>query len=188
MYAGSVLYFIGMPLLLGSWWGLLFVPLLTAGMAFRSVGEEKMLAANSRVTTPTPRGSDTGSFQAFGSRRKTYPVQRQFRISGMSCPCAHDIALVLYQLVADRLFPVGGRGPEAGHVVDHAATRWKRSRRLRTTMSNGVVVEPSSSKPCTWKLPWLAACRRAGESARVAVKGKDHRLVRGEQRVEIGVA
>ncbi len=43
MYAGSVLYFVGMPLLLGSWWGLLFVPLLVAGIAARAIGEENML-------------------------------------------------------------------------------------------------------------------------------------------------
>jgi protein-S-isoprenylcysteine O-methyltransferase Ste14 len=43
MYAGAVLYLIGMPLLLGSWWGLLCVPLLITGLAARAVGEEKML-------------------------------------------------------------------------------------------------------------------------------------------------
>jgi protein-S-isoprenylcysteine O-methyltransferase Ste14 len=43
MYAGALLMFVGTPLLLGSWWGLLFVPLAVAGIGFRAVGEERML-------------------------------------------------------------------------------------------------------------------------------------------------
>jgi hypothetical protein len=43
MYAGAMLYLLGMPLLLGSWWGVVAVPLLVAGMAPRAVGEERML-------------------------------------------------------------------------------------------------------------------------------------------------
>ena len=43
MYAGALLYFLGTPLLLGSWWGLLPVPLLVAGLGARAVGEERML-------------------------------------------------------------------------------------------------------------------------------------------------
>jgi protein-S-isoprenylcysteine O-methyltransferase Ste14 len=43
MYAGAVLYFVGMPLLLGSWWGLLIVVPLAAGMEMRAIGEERML-------------------------------------------------------------------------------------------------------------------------------------------------
>lgn len=43
MYAGAVLYFIGTPLLLGSWCGLIFAPLLAAGLGARAVGEERML-------------------------------------------------------------------------------------------------------------------------------------------------
>ena len=38
-----MLYLLGMPLLLGSWWGVVAVPLLVAGMAPRAVGEERML-------------------------------------------------------------------------------------------------------------------------------------------------
>ncbi len=44
MYAGSVLWLLGMPLLLGSWWGVAAVPLLVAGLAPRAVGEERMLS------------------------------------------------------------------------------------------------------------------------------------------------
>jgi protein-S-isoprenylcysteine O-methyltransferase Ste14 len=43
MYAGAVLYFLGMPLLLGSWWGLVIAPLIAAGMGMRAIGEERML-------------------------------------------------------------------------------------------------------------------------------------------------
>jgi protein-S-isoprenylcysteine O-methyltransferase Ste14 len=43
MYAAALLMFVGTPLLLGSWWGLLFVPIGAVGMGFRAVGEEDML-------------------------------------------------------------------------------------------------------------------------------------------------
>jgi len=43
MYAGSLLMFVGTPLLLGSWWGLLFVPIGAIGIGMRAVGEERML-------------------------------------------------------------------------------------------------------------------------------------------------
>lgn len=43
MYAAALLYFLGAPLLLGSWWGLVPVPLFVAGLGVRAVGEERML-------------------------------------------------------------------------------------------------------------------------------------------------
>ena len=43
MYAGGMLFFLGVPLLLGSWLGLLLAPLLIAGLGARVVGEERML-------------------------------------------------------------------------------------------------------------------------------------------------
>jgi protein-S-isoprenylcysteine O-methyltransferase Ste14 len=43
MYAAAVFYFVGAPLLLGSWWGLLAVPFYVAGIGGRAVGEERML-------------------------------------------------------------------------------------------------------------------------------------------------
>ena len=43
MYASALLYLAGMPLLLGSWYGLLAVPLLVLGMAPRAVFEERLL-------------------------------------------------------------------------------------------------------------------------------------------------
>ena len=43
MYALAMLYFVGAPLLLGSWWGLLPVPLFMAAFAARSIREEAVL-------------------------------------------------------------------------------------------------------------------------------------------------
>jgi protein-S-isoprenylcysteine O-methyltransferase Ste14 len=43
MYAAATLYFVGAPLLLGSWWGLLPIPLFMAAFGGRAVGEEHML-------------------------------------------------------------------------------------------------------------------------------------------------
>ena len=43
MYAAALFYFLGVPLLLGSWWGLLPVPLFAAALGARAVGEERML-------------------------------------------------------------------------------------------------------------------------------------------------
>jgi protein-S-isoprenylcysteine O-methyltransferase Ste14 len=44
MYASAMLYLIGVPFLLGSWYGLLFVPLYIAGVAPRAMAEERLLA------------------------------------------------------------------------------------------------------------------------------------------------
>jgi protein-S-isoprenylcysteine O-methyltransferase Ste14 len=46
MYAAAILVFIGMPLSLGSWWGLLFVPLFIGGFVWRLLDEEEFLRAN----------------------------------------------------------------------------------------------------------------------------------------------
>ena len=43
MYASALLYLIGMPLLLGSWYGLLMVPLFIVGLAPRAIFEERLL-------------------------------------------------------------------------------------------------------------------------------------------------
>ena len=45
MYTSIMLFFIGVPLLLGSWWGLAFVPLFFAMFAFRTRIEERTLVA-----------------------------------------------------------------------------------------------------------------------------------------------
>jgi protein-S-isoprenylcysteine O-methyltransferase Ste14 len=45
LYAAAVLYFLGAPLLLGSWLGLALAPLLIAAVAFRAVMEERLLSA-----------------------------------------------------------------------------------------------------------------------------------------------
>lgn len=44
MYAASILYLLGMPLLLGSWLGLALVPAMVAGIGWRAVREERTLA------------------------------------------------------------------------------------------------------------------------------------------------
>jgi protein-S-isoprenylcysteine O-methyltransferase Ste14 len=45
MYAAAIPLIAGIPLALGSWWGLLPVPLLLGAIAARSVDEERMLVA-----------------------------------------------------------------------------------------------------------------------------------------------
>jgi protein-S-isoprenylcysteine O-methyltransferase Ste14 len=44
MYGGALLFFVGVPLLLGSWAGLAVVPVLVALLALRAVREERTLA------------------------------------------------------------------------------------------------------------------------------------------------
>jgi protein-S-isoprenylcysteine O-methyltransferase Ste14 len=48
MYSGAILVFLGTPLALGSWWGLLFTPLFIGGFAWRLLDEERFLRANLR--------------------------------------------------------------------------------------------------------------------------------------------
>jgi protein-S-isoprenylcysteine O-methyltransferase Ste14 len=43
MYAAAIVYFVGVPLLLGSCWALLPVPLFIAAFGARAIGEERML-------------------------------------------------------------------------------------------------------------------------------------------------
>ena len=45
MYGGAIVFFAGMTLLLGSWWGLAMVPLLAALFAVRTAIEERTLVA-----------------------------------------------------------------------------------------------------------------------------------------------
>jgi protein-S-isoprenylcysteine O-methyltransferase Ste14 len=45
MYSGGIVYLIGMPLLLGSWRGLMVTPILILGLAWRIVHEERTLRA-----------------------------------------------------------------------------------------------------------------------------------------------
>ncbi|MDR6408780.1 methyltransferase family protein [Paraburkholderia terricola] len=44
MYSAALLFFIGTPLLLGSWWGLAVAPVMAIGLGRRAVREERMLA------------------------------------------------------------------------------------------------------------------------------------------------
>ena len=43
LYASALLFFLGTPLLLGSWYGLLFVPIVIAGLVGRTLLEERVL-------------------------------------------------------------------------------------------------------------------------------------------------
>ena len=43
MYASAILFFVGVPLLLGVWRGLTVVPLMVVFLAVRAVGEERLL-------------------------------------------------------------------------------------------------------------------------------------------------
>jgi protein-S-isoprenylcysteine O-methyltransferase Ste14 len=45
MYSGTILFFAGMPLLLGSWWGLVMAPLFIVLFGFRARLEERALVA-----------------------------------------------------------------------------------------------------------------------------------------------
>ena len=46
MYAGAILFLVGAPIALGSWWGLLFTPLFIGGLVWRLLNEEKFLNTN----------------------------------------------------------------------------------------------------------------------------------------------
>lgn len=45
MYAGAIFYFVGAPLMLGSWLGLACAPLFVAALGARAIGEERLLRA-----------------------------------------------------------------------------------------------------------------------------------------------
>jgi len=46
MYAGAILFLVGAPIALGSWWGFLFTPLFIGGLVWRLLNEEKFLNTN----------------------------------------------------------------------------------------------------------------------------------------------
>jgi protein-S-isoprenylcysteine O-methyltransferase Ste14 len=46
MYAGAILFFVGSPLALASWWGFLFTPPFVGGLVWRLLNEEEFLCAN----------------------------------------------------------------------------------------------------------------------------------------------
>lgn len=46
MYAGALIMLLGAPIALGSWWGLVAVPVLAAVIVWRLVDEERLLAAS----------------------------------------------------------------------------------------------------------------------------------------------
>lgn len=46
MYGFALLFLVGTPLMLGSWWGLACVPFMVVGLGYRAVREEETLAEN----------------------------------------------------------------------------------------------------------------------------------------------
>ncbi len=67
MYSGSVLFFVGLPLLLGSWWGLAMSPLFAVLFAVRIVIEERALRAGlAGYAEYTAQGCATGWCPDFG--------------------------------------------------------------------------------------------------------------------------
>jgi protein-S-isoprenylcysteine O-methyltransferase Ste14 len=46
MYSGALLMLLGIPVALGSWWGLLLFPLIAGAIVWRLLEEEKFLAVN----------------------------------------------------------------------------------------------------------------------------------------------
>src|SRR5262249_13096803 len=81
------------------------------------------------------------------------PGQAQFRMSGGSSPYSRPYARARRRLsiISWRRWsavPAGG-----GSRAITSITRWKRSRSFSMTMSNGVVVVPSSLYPRTCRLP-----------------------------------
>ncbi len=46
MYAGGLVMLLGMPISLGSWWGLLVIVAMTPALGWRLLNEEKFLARN----------------------------------------------------------------------------------------------------------------------------------------------
>lgn len=45
MFAGAIVYLVGMPLLLGSWRGLMLTPMLILALTWRIVNEKRTLCA-----------------------------------------------------------------------------------------------------------------------------------------------
>jgi len=46
MYAGAILFLVGAPMALGSWWGFLFTLLFVGGLVWRLLNEEEFLCTN----------------------------------------------------------------------------------------------------------------------------------------------
>src|SRR5262249_38017510 len=79
----------------------------------------------------------------------------QLAIAGSSSPYSRVYARAASRASAICWRSVAARLPSEGTRSMTSMTRWKRSRSLSITMSNGVVVVPSSLYPRTWMLGWL---------------------------------
>ena len=74
---------------------------------------------------------------------------------GHVCTMGADIVVVLAQPVEAVLLYGGSPGGKAGDAVDYLDREVETVEAVRTTMSKGVVVVPSSLKPRTWMPSWL---------------------------------
>ena len=83
MYCGTVLFFLGTPLLLGSWWGLLMAPLFVVLFAIRTGIEERALVAGLPGYADYAAGCAIGWCREFGRMDTTRSDGRRPR-----CPIA----------------------------------------------------------------------------------------------------
>ena len=117
-------------------------------------------AVRDRVDLPRPpsesTGRDASSPSTIESLRLVEPAlttrieltrelgQVQSRISGSSSPCSRVYARARRRASSISCRMCAARSPSAGTRSITSMTRWKRSRSFSITMSNGVVVVPSS--------------------------------------------
>src|SRR5215204_6468246 len=99
---------------------------------------------------------------------------------------AGDILLVLHELVADRLLSVSGPRTELRNTVDDIADEVEAIQIIhhahveRCAGGTLLLVAAHVKIPVT-----IAPVGEAVNEPRIAVKGKDDRLVRGEERIEV---
>ena len=70
MYSGIMLFFVGVPLLLGSWWGVAIAPVFAILFAIRARIEERALVEGLPVMLTTPRACAIVWCPDFGERSR----------------------------------------------------------------------------------------------------------------------
>ena len=98
MYAAAILYFLGVPLLLGSLWALLPVPLFVVAFAARAVGEERML----RQSLPgydayADNGPDSGFIPGTSGDSQAFTIGQALSDSGRNASSAGVVPISLYR-------------------------------------------------------------------------------------------
>ena len=96
----------------------------------------------------------SGGLAALRVGRRGAPGQTQSRTSGASSP-VRRVGAAAQPLVGHVLAQAAARWARPGTRSITSMTRWNRSRSFSMTMSNGVVVVPSSLNPRTWSPAWL---------------------------------